>query len=82
MRRQRTKQYEAWRRRREHYLLESGRHLDLMKEGYASPDATTNWIVTAGGRAGTSLERNPGMKLFLVKRQTSLTNMEEAKVGL
>ena len=82
MRRQQTKQYEAWRCRREQYLRESGRHADLIKEGYASPDSTTNWIVTVGGRAGASMERNPGMKLFLVKRQTSVTNMPEAKVGL
>jgi len=64
MRRQ-TKQSEAWRCRREEYLRESGRHVDLIKEGYESPDPTTSWIVTVGGRA-TSLERNPGMKLFLV----------------
>ena len=81
MRRQ-TKQSESWRGRREQYLRESGRHVDLIKEGYASPDPTTNWIVTVGGRAGASMERNPGMKLLLVKRQTGVTNMPEAKVGL
>lgn len=82
MRRLQTKQSEAWRCRREQYLRESGRHVDLIKEGYASPDPTTNWIVTVGGRAGASMERNPEMKLFLVKRQTSVMNMPEAKVGL
>lgn len=71
------KQSEAWRCRREQYLRESGRHADLIKEGYASPDSTTNWIVTVGGRAGASMERNPGMRLLLVKRQTRVRNMQE-----
>lgn len=75
MRRQQTKQYEAWRCRREQYLRESGRQVDLIKEGYASPDSTTSWIVTVGGRAGAAMERNPGMRLLLVKRQTRVTNM-------
>ena len=82
MRRLQTKQCEAWRCRREQYLRESGRHADLVKEGYASPDPTTNWIVTVGGRAGASMERNPGIRLILVKRQTSVMNMAQAKVGL
>jgi len=82
MRRVQTKQSEAWRCRREQYLRESRRHADLVKEGYASPDPTTNWIVTVGGRAGASMERNPGMRLILVKRQTSVMNMAQAKVGL
>ena len=42
MRRQRTKQCEAWRRRREQYLRESGRHVELIKEGYASADSTNS----------------------------------------
>ena len=50
MRRQRTKQCEAWRRRREQYLRESGRPVELIKEGYASADST-NWTVIVGGRA-------------------------------
>jgi hypothetical protein len=76
------KQSEAWRCRRERYLRESGRHADLIKEGYASPDSTRNWIVTVGGRAGASMERNPGMRLLLVKRQTRVRSMPEAKVCL
>ena len=59
-----------------------GRHVDLIKEGYASPDSTRNWIVTVGGRAGAPMERNPGMSLLLVKRQTRVRNMQEAKVCL
>jgi len=69
MRRQQTKQREAWRRRREQYLRESGRQVDLIQEGYASADSTENWIVVVGGRPRGSLERNPGMRLLLVKER-------------
>ena len=76
------KQSEAWRCRREQYLRESGRHADLIKEGYASPDPTTNWIVSVGGRAGASMERNPGMRLLLVKRETCVSSTLDVQVGL
>ena len=69
MRRQQAKQCEAWRGRREQYLRESGRHVELIKEGYASAECTTNWTVVIGGRAGSPLERNAGMRLFLVKER-------------
>jgi hypothetical protein len=69
MRRQQAKQCEAWRCRREQYLRESGRHVELIKEGYASAECTTNWTVVIEGRAGSPLERNPGMRLFLVKER-------------
>lgn len=82
MRRQQTKQCEDWRRRREQYLRESGRHVDLTKEGYASPESTTNWIVTAGGRVGALLEPIPEVRLFLVKRPARGTHGLDAKVGL
>ena len=67
MRRLQTKQCEAWRCRREQYLRESGRHVDLVREGYASADATTNWTVVVGGRARGHLKRDLGTSLFLVK---------------
>jgi hypothetical protein len=67
MRRLQTKQCEAWRCRREQYLRESGRHVDLLREGYASADATTNWTVVVGGRARGHLKRDLGTRLFLVK---------------
>ena len=51
MRRQQTKQCAAWQSRREQYLRESGRHVDLIREGYASEDDATNWTAVAGGRA-------------------------------
>jgi len=69
MRRQQAKQREAWRCRREQYLRESGRHVELIKEGYASAEFTTNWTVVIGGRAGSTLELNAGMRLFLVKQR-------------
>jgi hypothetical protein len=67
MRRQQTKQCAAWRCRREQYLLESGRHVDLIREGYVSADDTTNWTVVVGGRARGPLKSDPGTRLFLVK---------------
>jgi hypothetical protein len=69
MRRQQAKQRETWRCRREQYLRESGRHVQLIKEGYASAGCTTNWTVFIGGRAGSPSERNAGMRLFLVKQR-------------
>ena len=69
MRRKQAKQCEAWRCRREQYLRESGRHVELIKEGYASAERMTNWTVVIGGRAGSPLERNAGMRLFLVKQR-------------
>src|SRR5437660_12387146 len=71
MRRQRTKQCEAWRRRREQYLRESGRPVELIKEGYASADST-NWTVIVGGRARTPLDRDRWTRLFPVKTSVSM----------
>lgn len=82
MRRLQTKQSAAWRWRREQYLRESGRHADLVKEGYASPEPTRDWIVTVGGRAGASMERNPAMRLLLVKRETCVGSTSDARVDL
>jgi hypothetical protein len=67
MRRLQTKKYEAWRCRREQYLRESGRHVDLIREGYAAADDATNWTVVVGGRGRGSLQRELGIRLFLVK---------------
>ena len=67
MRRLQTKQYEAWRCRREQYLRESGRHPDLIREGYASADDGTNWTVVVGGRGPGPLQRELGTRHFLVK---------------
>ena len=62
-----TKQCAAWRCRREQYLRESGRHVDLIREGYASADDATNWTVVVGGRGRGPLQRELGTRLFLVK---------------
>jgi hypothetical protein len=78
MRRQRTKQCEAWRRRREQYLRESGRHVELIKEGYASADST-NWTVIVGGRARGPLHRDRGTRLFLVKESVSMFALSAKK---
>jgi len=67
MRRLQTKQCEAWRCRREQYLRESGRHVDLIREGYASADDATNWTVVVGGRGGGPLQRELRARLFHVK---------------
>ena len=67
MRRLQTKQYDSWRYRREQYLRESGRDVDLIREGYASADDATNWNVVVGGRGGGPSQRELGARLFLVK---------------
>ena len=77
MRRQRTKQCEAWRRRREQYLRESGRPVELIKEGYASADST-NWTVIVGGRTRAPLDRDRGTRLFPVKESVSMFALSAA----
>ena len=67
MRRLQTKQGEDWRCRREQYLRESGRQVDLIREGYASRDDATNWTVVVGGRGHGPLQRELATRLFLVK---------------
>jgi len=79
MRKLQTKQCEAWRCRREQYLRESGRHVDLIREGYASPDDATNWTVVVGGRGRGPLQRELGTRLFLVK--PSLDHRARCKEG-
>ena len=67
-----TKQCAAWRCRREQYLRESGRHVDLIREGYASADDATKWTVVIGGRARGPLKRDLGTRLFLLKPRLDL----------
>ena len=67
MQRLQTKQCAAWRCRREQYLRESGRHVDLIREGYASADDGTNWTVVVGGRSRGPLQGELGTRLFQVK---------------
>jgi hypothetical protein len=62
-----TKQCEAWRCRGKQYLRESGRHVDLIREGYASANDTTSWTVVVGGRGRGPMQREQGTRLFQVK---------------
>jgi len=78
MRTRQPKQREAWRWRREQYLRESGRHVELIKEGYASADST-NWTVIVGGRARGPLDRDRGTRLFLVKESVSMFALSAKK---
>jgi hypothetical protein len=78
MRRLQAKQCAAWRCRREQYLRESGRHVDLIREGYAADDAT-NWTVVVGGRGRGPSQRELGTRLFLVK--PSLDHRARCKEG-
>jgi hypothetical protein len=61
------KQREDWRCRREKYLRESGRHVELMKEGYECADSSNDWAVIVGRGERGVLERHAlGARLFLV----------------
>ena len=61
------KQREDWRRRREKYLRESGRHVELMKEGYEYGASSKDWAVIVGRRGHGALERHAlRARLFLV----------------
>ena len=68
MQTQQPKQREDWRRRREKYLRESGRHVELMKEGYECGDSSKDWAVIVGRGERGALERHAlGARLFLVR---------------
>jgi hypothetical protein len=71
MRAQQPKQHEAWGCRREQYLRESGRHVELIKEGYASADSMTEWTVVVGGRVSGPLRPGRATRLFLVRSKAS-----------
>ena len=68
MQTQKPKQPEDWRRRREKYLRESGRHAELIKEGYEYTDSSNGWAVIVGRGERGALERHArGARLFLVR---------------
>jgi hypothetical protein len=56
-----------WQRRREEYLRASGRHADLIREGYVPVESPTDWIVVLGHRKGSSKGNGPKAEVFLVK---------------
>ena len=74
MRRQRTKKCEDWRCRREQYLRESGRQVDLIED-------STNWTVIVGGRTRASLDRDRGTRLFPVKESESMFALSAKSSG-
>lgn len=68
MQTQQPKQREDWRRRREKYLRESGRHVELVKEGYECGNSSKGWRVIVGRGERGALERHAlGARLFLVR---------------
>ena len=78
MQTQQPRQREGWRRRREKYLRESGRHVELMKEGYDCGDSSNDWAVIVGRGERGALERQArGARLFLVQ-----TDVPTSKSGV
>ena len=68
MRNQRSKRRAAgWRARREAYLRESGRQMDLILEGFEPAPPTVDWIVVTGGRTSRPKMPSSEPRLFLVK---------------
>ncbi len=68
MRNQRPKRRAAgWRARREAYLRESGRQMDLILEGFEPAPPTLDWTVLTGGRASRPKMPSAEARLFLVK---------------
>jgi hypothetical protein len=72
MRSRQAEQCAAWRCRREQYLRESGRRVDLIREGYESADYRTNWTVVVGGLPRSRLNCDLGRRLLLVKPNVGL----------
>jgi hypothetical protein len=70
MRNQTSKLPAHWRRRREQYLRASGRHLDLIKEGYERAESSSDWMVVIGRRKTNPRESFLRPNLSLVAKQT------------
>ena len=68
---QQPKQRDAWRRRREQYLRDSGRHIELIEEGYTCGHLAKDWAVVVGRGERMAQERHPGARLFVVRRPNS-----------
>ena len=55
------------------YLRESGRHIELMKEGYECGDSSKDWAVIVGRSDRADLDRHaPGARLFVVRGDLNL----------
>ena len=81
MQTQQPRQREGWRRRREKYLRESGRHVELMKEGYECGDSSKDWAVIVGrGERGTLERHAVRARLFLVRSGLTQRDALDGKV--
>lgn len=67
MKTQKSQQSCAWQCRREEYLRVSGRHDDLIKEGYVEAPADGKWGLIPGGRPKCQPKENRPIGLFVVK---------------
>lgn len=61
----------SWQCRREEYLRASGRHADLVKEGYVDAGSDGKWRLITGGRRGPSPTKSRRFEPFIVKQGTS-----------
>ena len=71
----------AGQRRREEYLRAAGRYDDLIKEGYAPPDAVERWSVIAGGRSGRFQRVGHETRSYVVMRVGSTTSQPAGSVA-
>jgi hypothetical protein len=71
MRNQKSQSPAPWQCRREEYLRASGRHIELIKEGYARGESSTEWSVVVGDRKTNSQGSQSRSGLFLVNRETA-----------
>jgi hypothetical protein len=77
---QRPRQREGWRSRREKYLRESGRYVELRKEGYECGTSSKGWAVIVGRGARGALERQArGARLFLVRTDVRTSTSGEKR---
>jgi hypothetical protein len=69
-----------WRRRREKYLRESDRHVELVKEGYECGDSSKDWAVIVGRGERGALERHAQVaRLFLVRTDVPTSTSGEKR---
>jgi hypothetical protein len=73
MRKRKAQSRVPWQYRREEYLRASGRHIDLIKEGYARSESSTDWIVVIGHRK-PDRGSHPRSRLFLVSGEATPTS--------
>jgi len=70
--RTRREQYKPnWRQRREVYLRSSGRHADLVSEGYEPARPAPTWTLIEGGRGSRLRDVHTSPRLQVVKEVAS-----------